>query len=249
MEKRGQVTLFVILGIVVLAIIGSFVYYSKISSESSLASQSSDISKLPLELQNAGKALQGCIKKTSENALVELGFGSGYLGSQTSVSTINIFDNEITYLYDQGKNNVPTLSFIESELSTVIKENILDCSKSLSSIKASPVKSVKVTIKDNVNILVVWPVTFAKGSISSKMQKFNVNLDMRLKIIHSVVASLVKGQVDNNGSYCISCLIDLANQNSLNASLYFKDKSTIFKLSDTKSQINNTLYGFYYASR
>lgn len=76
MQKRGQVTLFVVLGILVLIIILILVFLMRVRVESSTdISQNIDISQTKLEADNI---IQVCLSDVSERAVIDAGEFGGY---------------------------------------------------------------------------------------------------------------------------------------------------------------------------
>jgi hypothetical protein len=249
MKKRGQVTIFIVAGLAIALVVGLAVYYSTSISDSARAAKASEVATLPADLQQAGKDIESCIAEVGEFALSELGLRGGYLGSKAGVNTVSYIGEDVAYLYDNGKNNVPLLADMESELGSFVKENIVNCTSFVTGVEASSskVKAVTVKIEDKVNFFVEWPVSFKKASVKSKISKFSVDVDAPLKLMVGIADNLVKAQMAANGSVCISCVVDEADKGDIMIGLFFHEKATIYKMHDPEKDVSDVPYAFNFA--
>jgi len=78
MRKKGQITLFVIIGIVILIAAGAFFTLRSISSESSDGTINR-IAETPVEFQPINDFIESCIAKTSKEGIQQLGLHGGYI--------------------------------------------------------------------------------------------------------------------------------------------------------------------------
>ena len=77
MERKGQVTIFMIIGIVlILALIIVFVYLG-ISGKMDIGAFQQKTTKLPSEMRGIQTFVESCIKRTGEMALLNLGLQGG----------------------------------------------------------------------------------------------------------------------------------------------------------------------------
>ncbi len=78
MNKRGQITIFIILGIV-LVIGASFFYYIQ-SKETSFGDDLSSLTvQVPIEFQDIQDYVETCMLQVGEDAIIRLGLGGGYI--------------------------------------------------------------------------------------------------------------------------------------------------------------------------
>ncbi len=130
--KKGQLTLFVILGIVLVAgIVGYFLLRGGISSG------------IPKDLEPAYNAYLSCIQDSAERGVKILSQQGGYLyideldfdsgnAFMPFSSQLDFYGNPVPYwLYVSGNNllkeQLPTKSSMEADLERYVQENINDC--------------------------------------------------------------------------------------------------------------------------
>ena len=108
MKKRGQLTLFIILGIIILAIIALTVYF--ISPDILVLEEST----LSAEAQQVVDLVQDCAEDSTLTALTNIGYTGGYYTlPETSLSDDTV---ELPYYYYDGENLMPSLDTIEEEI-------------------------------------------------------------------------------------------------------------------------------------
>lgn len=77
-RKRGQITIFIILGIMVLAIVSLLIYYNFSSARQAIAKRPA-IEEIPTELMPLRMYIQDCLKSTAANGLLLIGQQAGYI--------------------------------------------------------------------------------------------------------------------------------------------------------------------------
>lgn len=134
-SKRAQVTVFIIIAIVIVAIFMLFFIFK----DSLLGT---GVKQLPKNLEPAYSSFLSCVDQITLTGASILGSQGGYIyppefeaGSQYMPfsSQLDFFGNPIPYWYYVSGNNlqkeqVPTKKTMENQLSQFVDENILDCS-------------------------------------------------------------------------------------------------------------------------
>ena len=77
--KKSQITLFIILGLVLLFVIGSFFYFTKYVAKKQTGYETTETQKIKTELQPIVNYVTQCLDKTTKEGLVLLGKQGGYL--------------------------------------------------------------------------------------------------------------------------------------------------------------------------
>ncbi|MEA3378464.1 MAG: hypothetical protein U9Q69_02375, partial [Nanoarchaeota archaeon] len=125
-KKRGQVTIFVILGIVIVALIVLFLAFRKDilppSSQSGINS----------EMRAAKKMIENCLEASADDHIRTIGIQGGYL--TPGLDTFRLWnDTKISYLCFnlEGKitcrNRLLTLRSMEEQLSRAIEKDLVTC--------------------------------------------------------------------------------------------------------------------------
>src|SRR3990167_8457949 len=91
MEKRGQVTTFVVVGIVILIVLGGFLAYKFWFVKKDLDLQLNIHSKLPEEIKPVSQMLDSCTQDLLKNGVDMLGSSGGYIELPEEVFLTNLF--------------------------------------------------------------------------------------------------------------------------------------------------------------
>ncbi|RME55049.1 hypothetical protein D6777_01715 [Candidatus Woesearchaeota archaeon] len=125
-KKRGQITIFVILGIVILATIILLISFRKEiippSSQTSINAQMKEVKQI----------VESCLENSAKGPIEKIALQGGYLSpSQDTFRLWN--DTPISYLcfniedQDYCRNRLLTLQNMESQLSKAIEESLPEC--------------------------------------------------------------------------------------------------------------------------
>lgn len=197
MNRRGQVAIFVIIALVI--VLGIFVFMA--------VNGQVGISSYPKEFEGVYSYYSQCIRQQGEIALgiAESQGGRIYVDSYVPGSEYAPFSNQLNFLgfpvpywfYVSGngvvKENVPTISEMETDVARYIQENLGSCSFDDFSKQGMVIEignpTVGVKIKDNsLDISVMQEVNVESESQSAKQNKFDVTVDSSIgKLYKSAV--------------------------------------------------------------
>ena len=242
MQKRGQVTVFIIVGICI-AIIFAWVYYSAnlVAKEKSYVSTKKVYG---FDVDPIKNYVETCLEKASEEGLWLVGIHGGYInpngdpsygevGHKLSPSTS--YNGEKVPYYSNGiKATYPSLSQIEEKLSRYIIvefENCLDFSifeeKGFNIEKPNvnyqaigfnfnnvPVNSKVSISKEDVVIDIEYPLTIKNQDSVAKLSEFRISLPLRLGALYNGATSLITNII-NSKNYNIAQYCDLYYTNRL----------------------------------
>lgn len=204
MEKRGQVTLFVILGIVIVALLVLVLYARQTiffpTTPENLNSLMNDINDEIIQ----------CIGDVNKDPIIRIGLQGGYLNPDED--TYRLYnDTKISYLcYDipktlQCRNRMLLVSDMESQLNKALKPRILGCMsniKSYGSFKPIIIETpneLKLDTKINLNsidIIVDYPIVIKskKGETQVQKSKFTKTFDYPLGDIYNVAHDIIDAE-------------------------------------------------------
>lgn len=233
MKKRGQTTLFIILGIIVL-IISSFVYYAytSVSKEKTIASTQ----KMTREITDVVPIKQyaeSCLKKVSDEGLWLIGAQGGYIDT-TSISTTSYLGYSVPYYIDYvggTSSSTPLLLDIEEKLSNYVDSEFKKCfnldifNNAGFDITETDIALSNITInQDNVIVRLEYPLTITKKDSETKLKDFRINLPIRLGRLYNASINLteeIRNRWDNGESFdlnSVDCdLYDPLNQTNIYA--------------------------------
>ncbi len=165
MEKKGQITTFIVIGIVVLFAVG-FVLYA--------ASLQGNVSTTPVNEGDVESYIGSCLQQVSKEAIVSIGMLGGYLETPLDIS-INErayfsfserTDPKIPLWYFRGKLRVPTIKSMQEQISNYTVANIESCIADFETFKTqyeinkTGNVSVTTTIEDrSTTVTINYPIT------------------------------------------------------------------------------------------
>lgn len=187
--RKAQISIFVIIGIIIVIITGLVVY--RINQNR--------LKQLQLSLPEREKIrpvidyVDACIEKTTVNALTKLGdqgiiYPSVYLASKNT---------KISYFYFQGKNYFPDIKEINKQISQHIKENIKSCVNDFSETEfAVEDSSSKITAEsflkeDYINVTINYPITVFTEGQEILIKEFSANIKTNLREMHKAAENIV----------------------------------------------------------
>ena len=204
MYKRGQVTIFVILGIVVLFLILILTVFRDTLLESRFGTQTND-DLVSTQVESIREYVEECIEETGYEIISVLGKQGGSLNPGLSKYW---YGEDISYLCytEQGGpcyKMVPFLtSHMEGEITDYVSERLVDCVEFSSwesrgyEISAGDYR-VETTIGDeNVIILVDYPITITRGDSVLEENRFSKNFDVPLGKLARVAKMIVNQESD-----------------------------------------------------
>ena len=232
MLKKGQVTIFIILGIVIIAgILIFFLFRGNINS-----------TQIPENAQEIYNFVEQCIYDSAQESILIISQNGGYINSpKSSTQTGNPYYNKL---------NIPEKQTIESEISTLTSELIQICILELDYFAEYKIIPSTPTIYTTINseeieINTKFPISIKKQDETFLIENFNTIIPARLGTIYNSITSILENQTPENT--CLTCILQQAEQNNLNISLYDYDDNTIlFSIKDHTAIINNQTLEFLF---
>ena len=239
--KRGQITIFIIIAILIIAVVVLFfTFRGGLKFEKPVSPETA-------EIQNF---VQKCFDETSESAVFDIAERGGYEDSSKVSSTI-VFNTP--YYIKNNKNLMPSKEKIQDEISKYILKQIDFCIDNFALFPEYEIIKEKMIIetkieRDRVLVEVNYPLTIKKGESSSKIKEFNSEVPVQFGVVYDAVAEFVAKSINYQG-VCINCLIDISSKNSLQSSFSdYDDKTTIFIINDPQSKLNNREFVYVFAN-
>ena len=124
MLKNGQVTVFIILGIIIILMIGILFYFQGYISLSFL--KNDEEVSIPTQLKVVVDNINYCLESTSYDALYYIGVHGGYYKTPEEGS-ITYFTEKIPYYYLNNKIIIPKINSIQEGISNYIDDNLGSC--------------------------------------------------------------------------------------------------------------------------
>ncbi|MEK6922334.1 MAG: hypothetical protein AABX08_00875 [Nanoarchaeota archaeon] len=191
MEKRGQVTTFVLIGILFIVIIIGVVI-TKTNVLDRLKSSTTESAVLSPQVVPIRNYIQDCLDDVSVTGLRLLGLQGGLLDPQRYIETEF---SRVSYGYYERKT-LPSLRSIVRELKTFIELSLPLCFDENSfpgfNIEQEKVKSNVKIVDNKVEIDAKYPITAEKSWVGYKLDvEYSTTLDFDFKNIHSTAEEIV----------------------------------------------------------
>ncbi len=221
MKKRGQVALFLIVGIVILVGIITVLYLKQETKQKAIGE------RVDPDLVPVQRWVNDCVATVGTDAIKRLALQGGYLQLPDEIA-----DNPTAYVTDdpnallkvpfwdyKGDNRVPSLNLMEAQISEHIKENLLLCIgdfegfKDLYNIKVGNMTVGAVISDDNIVLDVEYPLELSikTGGSARTMKKFGAMIDARLGRVHRLAEQIMNEEA--RLSFMENITIDLVSIN------------------------------------
>ena len=220
--NRGQITIFIILGIVI--VIGIVVYFFMIQNNISAVV---DPAVEPLY-----DHIQDCLKETTVRAINHVSIVGGF--SQPSL------ESGIAIYYDRGKNYFPQKESLEEDINEVI-DGTLDFCMDFSQFSDYVVEKGRITVDseivmDSVIVDINYPLVITQGTSHYQFEHFQATIPSRMDLFYNVIAEINQEQTLHPESLCLSCVYDLALEHDLTSDITrFEDGTVVIGLTDKKN--------------
>lgn len=247
--KRGQITVYMIVGVVILILFGLIFYYRGIIFKSAFEGEQVKISSVPEQFKDIQKQIEGCTDKFVLDSIYLLGLRGGYF-DRDKLKTIDYLGVNITYLHYGKTNYMPSIDIMEKELTNYINENLVYTCRLINEnidINFGKVNSI-VDIKTNsIIVKITWSIKLEKDTLKSEINNINLNYPLRLGEIRNLVEIMIKQQIKDKPQLCLTCMARTALDNNLFVNTYNEKDSIIFIVTDLKEVKDFDLYRFEYA--
>jgi hypothetical protein len=178
-KKRGQVTVFIILGIFILLSAISFFFLKDYIIAEQIKQDEADTLELTLNADKVKGEVNWCIDRTAKDAIINLGY---YGGKEDFVGPF--FDEEVfdaNYLYYLGETETSSIDEMEVILSGMMEEQLPKCFEKFESLK-------KINVNDEIvnTGLIAESFQLEKGKVNSSVVieegvvNFNLNWPIQI---------------------------------------------------------------------
>jgi hypothetical protein len=214
--KRGQMTAFIILGLLLVLVV-SIVLYLQYNIGSSQPA-----ALVPPEIKPIYDVIDGCVKEASEQAIRRLGAQGGYLQlppviDHVPTSYVTVDDvgfMKVPFWYYDGEDRTPPLSLMETQLAADILLRASECIDNFSAVgdritmlEKGQMK-VGVTIaKENVVVRTTWPLRWNEAGAERKADEYISIVDVRLGEMYGLADKVLLSE--NRGAFFENITIDL----------------------------------------
>jgi len=245
MEKRGQVTIFVIMAILLVA--GALLFlYTQTDILGKRAERIPEIAPIMAEIQN-------CLDSTALDAIKLVGLQGGYvfLPNQTFKSNLS----EIAYAYYEGKKTFNSISGIAKEISSyvsLILPQCVDFTKfSDFNVEQRGITSITIIQNELVNVNARWSLLIKKADASFSLDSFTTTIPIRLGLIYNITNTIVNNEIKEPNVIDASYFIDVNNLYGINIDFLPNNETIVYSITDPYSKFHDQPlnYTFLFANK
>ena len=199
MRKKAQLAIFVILGIVILAIGGSFLLVSDLTAEKEETALT-----MPYKGEEIKPYVESCLALVSDAALKEIAATGGTFNEVSSrLYNAEKYSYLCTYRVGNGCfNSLTTRQSVESELNKKINAGLKNCLdinelKKMYNIDESSL-SVQTTIAQNVIFNLKYPLTLKSGDSTKNIEDFSYTSSIEFGKLYDLAIQILNGEIENS---------------------------------------------------
>lgn len=245
MNKRGQFTLFVVLGILLIfLLVLAFVFQDELLDFTGISSELA----YPSEVQEVVDHVQECVDSSAYEAVVGIGSSGGYYTLPERSYIDASYDYTVPYYLYDGEDVSLSSEDLESELNTYIASLVSACVDleqfSSFSIEEGSLSVESVVEQNLVSAEVFYPLTISVGETSYSLSKsYETVIEVNLGWLHSIALQIVAVDLEEPETIDYSSLLEYGVARIVVAPV--SEDSYVYILQDTSSGIGN--YSFFFA--
>jgi len=253
-SKKAQITIFIIIGIIIILSIGIILYVRGGSAKKELVAEVEKLDRAgEIAIRNY---VEACLKKVSEDGLERIGMQGGYINISDPPDHIEDLPYNISYGLDNNADQNllesyrPFLSVLEKDLQEFVNSELKTCIKEFSVFKeigfeiTAGIINTTVTLTEEEAIISLdYPLTIKKGEAEARINRFGVNIPNRLKKIHELAKNSIRDYFDSGND--LDKLGDSPYE--LDDFIWIATADSIVTIKDYKFLLKNNAYAFRFA--
>ncbi|MBD3252370.1 hypothetical protein GF386_01415 [Candidatus Pacearchaeota archaeon] len=249
MKKRGQVTVFVVVGIVVVAAVGLGIYLTSVSpgEEDRAYFESGEVASL---MNNVKNSIFSCMEQNGRNALIVIGVQGGYYNPPQDYFDLGWAI--IPYYYDKGRFLMPSDSVIEKELASYVDDNLGLCLDRLDfegfDLDYESSRTTASIEQGQVTYTIDMPITVKRENKRMVLQLAEnpVSVTSSLSEILEVADYITESHKEDPEMVCISCVADMAEERDLYVDMldFDEESTTLVVISENRTSEEPYIFEF-----
>lgn len=248
MKKRGQITLFIILGIIIISVISIAVFF-----RTQLIREGEDILieelALPSDVMDVRNHIEHCIETTSKEGLILMGLQSGWITPLPN--SLEIDSLLIPYIYDQGNNYLISMEEMKLYYANYIDYNSIMCFNpdnypNLEIEEFQPNTIIDVRDNEVITSTEYRVIVSRDGSSYNLFTPYRFSHNVRLRFLYDITSAIMQKTIIEPD------LIDLNYLGSFDLEielLNVEENKMLYILSDEQSNIDGEPFTFIFANR
>lgn len=239
--RKAQISLFIIMGVILLIAVGSLMYF--IAQSKSIGDEEEFIE---LEFSPVKQYVDSCVESTLTIATYYLSEQGGYIYSYDNILPTE--KKNVAYHLMIDNDAYPTKAFMEAEISKFISENIGLCIKNFETFDNFQINSSTSIVVSKINdqsvsVQMTYPLKIMSGDKVATISTFKSSIPVRLGYILGVKDKIIEKEKASS----FNDLSFLASQDLEITILPYDMKNIIYHIRDPKSDVDGKAFEFYFA--
>ncbi len=234
MNKKGQVTVFVIVGLIILILASTYFGYRYFVTKNIFSQQRADLGRVPVEFQPVASYLDSCVERVAAQSLTVIGSQGGYLtlpNDPIPVSSITPIPKNLEVLpntdfqvplwfRESGRGidevNIPSKVQLEQNIAGYVTTHFAECVHNLTSfleegytlVSVADVPKTTVSIQDEqVDVNVQFPLTFSFKGVEFELKNYLGHVPTQFGSLYSAAIEILNAE--NQGFFIENKTLDI----------------------------------------
>lgn len=208
LNKRGQLTIIIIIAIVVFIIITLFFIFSKKSFQENTNSFDKSIED----------SIINCIELICNEAVYKIGSNGGYYFNIPDPKRELMFIEKPVY-FKERRDHLPSLKIIEKELGGYVNDNIKKCISPFESRDLYEIKTANPNTKTNIDnkgikFSIDYAISIRRENKVTEIKDFDIFLEFDLFNKYNIVKNIIEKQKDSPDMIPIGFLTNFSYSNN-----------------------------------
>ncbi|MEK6816705.1 MAG: hypothetical protein AABY09_03765 [Nanoarchaeota archaeon] len=249
--KRGQITLFVILGIIIVAVIGVGIYFRQSILQQELSAETAEEEALIPEVRDFRDSVDECLDDAIVDNILLIGIQGGYANTPGNSLYLQEEDLTIPYYYDNGRNAAPELDKVTSELASAIDSQAESCidTESFPKLAIVPGQAISSVIiaDEGIGVTVNYPIQVTSGDQAYSISRpFEYSYDTKLKGMLDAANKITNQKIEDKSNLDLEYMLEFGYSIDI---VPIDNNTEVYSVSDPNSLVDDEPYIWLYANR
>ncbi|MFH0798307.1 MAG: hypothetical protein V1906_02750 [Candidatus Woesearchaeota archaeon] len=249
--KRGQITLFVILGIIIVTVIAVGIYFRQSILQQELGAETAAEEVLAPEVQDFKDTVDECMDNMIIDNILLIGVQGGYI--ETPENSLHLQEEGlvIPYYYDNSQNKAPKPEKVALELASTIDSNAESCidAEAYPRLQITPGQARSaVTMEDEgIAVTVDYPIRVASGTETISMSMpYEYTYEINLKKMLEAASKITNKKIEDKDNLDLEYLLEFGYQIDI---IPIDNNTEVYMMADAESLVDDKSYTLLYANR
>jgi len=224
--KRGQVTIFIIISILIIGAVALFFTLRGTLQEPDIVSP---------EIAPIANFVQECLDDSLIEGIYFISLQGGYYF--VPENSVKITHYSVPIHFSKNKANIPDINSFQRELGFYIEQNFKECIYNFDFFNSNNTKitagkmDLRVLIDNHVRVNLNYPIVIEIGESKTRLNDFESSLDFDFNHVYNIIEEIKEAQMKNPNYVIAGMLLNLAAENDFTYELlYLADNVVVYSL-------------------